>query len=196
MTLKKFYKDFQQIRSKEKLLILSLLFFCFLLGFAGAIFLGKAAFTVSISSNSPILPSPIPVPADVSLSTPNQKVGSGGSFDVTINLSSPSVGVEAADFIIYFDPQILKAINIQDGNYFKNYPVKKIAQNYVKISSVASFGNNKIIIPKGKGIIASVRFTALKPADTLIYFDPDKTIIASNGKNIVGKMSSLNLSIK
>lgn len=195
--LNKIIKDLGRIHTQEKLIIFGLLFFSFLIGFGGAILLGKSYININISTGSKLAPTPVPLPVALSLNTSANSIVKGTNFDVDIIINSPDSGVDAADFILYFDPSIVKPLSIKPGNFFHQLPLQKIDKNFIKISAVASYLNNKIIIPKGSGVVATITFKALSSANSsLIYFDPDKTIIATNGQNIVGALSSLNITIK
>lgn len=187
--MRKLIKDIHHLGYKEKLLIAIILLLCFIGGFTLSIYWRK-------SYTDPITGSP-PKLAEVSL-TPTSITGkSGDSFDIQLNLSSADAAVEAADFIVRYDPAFIRIDNISLGNFFQNYPIKRIDYDYIKISAVASFVSNKIVIPKGKGTIATIHITAFHPTDqTIIYFDLDKTVIASTGRNILGKTNSLTLSIQ
>lgn len=185
-------RDLKKIGLREKVIILSLLSITFLIGLGIPLLIGNLS---QSSQTVRTTTTPSPQPAALLLSSVSN-VETGKTFDVIIKLNSSDVGIEAGDFILYFDPQYLKPQEIKTGNYFQKYPVKKIDKNFIKISASASFINNKIILPKGEGIVATVIFKAVeKSSNTLIYFDPDHTIVASNGQNILNSYPSLTLSV-
>lgn len=196
--IQRYWNDLKKLGKREKFIITGLLFVAFLVGFGGAIVIGKSSISVNISANNLPVSTPTPRPVALTLTTPNtEEIPTDSQFDVSIKLSTPDTGVEAANFIVYYDPKYVKPLSVTNGDFFANYPVKKIEKNFVKVSTTASFINNKITIPKGEGKVASITFDALAPVDnTLIYFDPDATIVASNGVNVISKMTSLNLSVK
>lgn len=186
-------RDLKKIGLREKVIILSLLSITFLIGLGIPLLIGNLSQSSQTVRTTTITPSP--QPAALTLSSVSN-IETGKTFDVIIKLNSPDIGVEAGDFILYFDPKYLKPQEIKTGNYFQKYPLKKIDKNFIKISASASFINNKIILPKGEGIIATVIFKAVeKSSNTLIYFDPDHTIVASNGQNILNSYPSFTLSV-
>lgn len=195
-SLKMYWRQLQKVGQKEKIIIICLLLFSFMFGFGGAVVIGLYPLTKNITRSSSI-PTPTLYPASVMLTTLTKTVTRGNPIDVSINLSTPDLGTEAGDFILYFDPKFLRVDHITTGDFYSQYPVNKVENNFVKISGIASYINNKITIPKGNGTIATITFVPLAPTPrTLLYFDPDKTIVASNGQNTIGAMSSLTLTIQ
>lgn len=196
-TLEKYLRDLQRIGKRERMMILGLLLFSFVVGFGAALIVGKSNINVNISTNPPAPLTPTPAQVVVGLASTSPSIPVGNTFDVSLNLSSPDRGIEAADFILYFDPKYILPTQIKEGDFFQNYPIKKVDKNFIKISTTASFVNKKITIPKGNGVVATITFTAVGPVDnTLIYFDPDATIVASEGKNVVSRMTNLNIGIR
>lgn len=195
--MKRLIKDIHHLGRKEKIIICIILAVCFGIGFIGASYLGKSNSQPLQNNNNLPLFTPSPKQAELSLYTSNLEKKVGEPFDIQLNLSSSDVGVEAADFIIHYDPTYIQINDISLGNYFQNYPIKRIASDYIKISAVASFIANKIVIPKGEGTIATIHATPLISTNkTTIYFDQDKTVIASAGRNILGQTNSLTISIQ
>lgn len=191
--MEKLIKDLHHLGLKEKFVICIILTVCFGIGFMGASYIGKA------NPRTNTLPSitPSPKPAELRLTTSNLHTKVGEPFDIQLNLSSYDVGVEAADFIIRYDPTYIQINDISLGNYFQNYPIKRIASNYIKISAVASFIANKIVIPKGEGTIATIHATPSQSTEkTTIFIDHDKTVVASAGRNILGLTNLLTISIQ
>ncbi|MBI2612055.1 hypothetical protein HYW54_04930 [Candidatus Gottesmanbacteria bacterium] len=182
----------RRLTTKSKIIILLLLAFTFLIGFA-------LPFLLTRSSNPSVPNTKTPNPKPVSVAAvPSQKiVAPKSSFTIAITISSPDTNIDAADFVVYFDPEILKPLKIENGDFFTTIPVRKIEDNFVKISATATFADNKIIFPQGQGTVATINFLALKKAnDSLIYFDPDKTIVGSGGKNVLEKLSDAKITIK
>ena len=185
-------KLLKRLTTKAKILIALLLAFTFLIGFAVPFLLSRSSIYQTFH-----VPTPIPQPVEITLTASNKIVSPNSSFTVSVNISSPDTNIDAADFVIYFDPDVLKPQKIEDGDFFTNIPVKKIEDNFVKISATATFADNKITFPQGQGTVATINFLAIKKAtDSLIYFDPDKTIVASGGKNVLGKLTDTKITIK
>lgn len=184
----------KRLNSKAKILVIALLTCAFSIGLGLPIFLGNkqpAENKVNLS------PTTTPFPVNLSLQLTNKTIKTGEPFSVDINISTPNQTVDAADAVIYFDPTILKAEKISNGDFFQTTPVKRIEKNYVKISAAATLNNNKIIFPQGNGNIGTITFLPIKKTnETLIYFDPENTIVAKQGENITGALTDLVLSVK
>lgn len=198
--LLRFISEFNKIGKKEKIIIFIILGICF---FAG---LGISTELQKLSSENPkptksvtsVTPSPSPfVPAKVSIKSNLDRIVKGATFSATVRINSPTNGVEAADFLVNFDPKYLKVATASSGKFFGYYPQKKIGKDYVKISGMATLTGDSFIVPKGEGTIASITFQALSATDsTKIRFDREKTVVASKGKNILGSIEDLLITIK
>lgn len=191
--VKTYLKQFKKLGRNAKILIIAILI--------GSFFIGIAAQTgyqkLTYQPQPPPSPTSIPAPASISLTSNSKEIETGATFSATIKISSPNQGVEAADFVVSFDPDYLKVATVSSGNFFGVYPVKKAETNSVKISGMANLIDNKIIIPKGEGTIGNITFEALAATEsTKISFDKEKTIVANGGKNILGEISDLQISIK
>lgn len=190
----KYQQQFSNLGQKQKLLILGILAFSFVFGLGGQIGFQKL-------TNKPTptpLPSPteIPLPAYLELTSVEKTIEPGATFSATLNIDSPNQGVEAGDFVINFDPNYLNVATLSSGNYFGLYPIKNIGTESAKISGIANLVNNRFIIPKGKGIIATFVFETLQASDsTKVKINTDKTIVASGGKNILENTKDLNIQI-
>lgn len=201
IAVNRYLREFKEIGKKQKILILAVLIGSLLFG----LFLPVAINNLSSLKPPKITPSPtpIPIPAVISLSTdlPAGKAGKNevetdATFSATININSVNQGVEAADFVINFDPDYLSVATVSSGNYFGLYPVKEIGADSVKISGIANLVDNKFIIPIGKGVIAKIVFETLSATEsTKISFDREKTIVASGGKNILDRITNLEVRI-
>lgn len=195
ITVAKYLRDFSKIGLKRKLVILAILVGSFIFGISAPIFLNNMGQPVKVVPS----PTPIPVPASAEISAKVKEISAGNTFSATINVNSPNQGVEAADFVVNFDPNYLKVSTISSGNYFGLYPIKNADEGSVKISGIANLVNNKFIIPIGRGTIGTIMFQTLSATEsTQISFDREKTIVASKGQNILdpNKITDLNISIK
>ena len=197
LSINKFLRDFKKIGQKQKIIIISILVGSFLVGiFLPAILNNLSNPKIKIPAPSP---TPIPIPASLSLTSDKNSIKLGATFSATLNINSPNQGVEAADFIINFDPDFIKVATISSGNYFGIYPVKSVEKDKVKISGIANLVNDRFIIPMGSGTIGSIVFETLSATpSTQLSIDREKTIVASGGKNILdlGKITDLTVSIK
>lgn len=197
LSINKFLRDFKNIGQKQKIVIISILVGSFLVGiFLPAIINNISNPKIKIPTPSPV---PIPIPATLSLTTDISNIKLGATFSATLNINSPNQGVEAADFVINFDPDFIKVATISSGNYFGIYPMKSAEKDKVKISGIANLVNDKFIIPMGSGTIGSIVFESLAATpSTQLSIDREKTIVASKGENILdpGKITDLNVSIK
>lgn len=139
----------------------------------------------------------LPKTAKLSIVSDKKTVSAGESFTVKLLLDSGNQAVEAADFTLTFDPKYLQVKNVAPGSYFKSYPVNKTEEDTVKISAVAYFDGSSVIIPKGRGDVASITFSAVTPvAKTSINIDPVKTAIASKGQNILAANKITDFSLR
>lgn len=197
IAVNKYLRDFGKIGKRKKVIILAIL--------AGSFFFGifMPITVTNLSYKKPTLPipspTPIPLPASLTVTSDKRQAALNDTFIATINIDSPNQGVEAADFVVNFDPEILRVATVSGGNYFGLYPVKTAENDNVKISGIANLVNNKFIIPKGRGTAGSITFEALSATDsTKISFDREKTIVASGGKNILDmeKIADLDIIIK
>lgn len=187
-------QSLKRIGEKEKIGILGLLILAFAVGFTVAFLYIKPQFT---KTNTPAQSTVESGYASVTLSTPKMELTQNREFDVSIQISSPEKGVEAGDFILYYDPRYIRAMKVTRGNYFKNFISDVIEPSRIRLSAAAVLTGKNIIVPKGDGIVAAIRFATIAPTDTtLIYLDPDKTIVASNGKNILDYSNVLKLTIR
>lgn len=138
----------------------------------------------------------VPVPASLTLSSDKTSYKLGETVTVSINLDSGTYGVGAADFVINFDPKVLKPTLVTQGNFFKVIANKNIQTDFVKISTIAEVTDNGVNFPSGRGKVATVQFDTLtEAAQTGITVDKQKTVIASDGKNILDKTADLTISV-
>lgn len=190
-----YLREFSRIGQRQKIIIVIVLAASFLMGFVLPTGLAKLS---NYQAPKPT-PSPtsIPLPAVISLSSDVADITMGATFSATININSPNQGVEAADFVVDFDPKYLKVATISAGNYFGLYPVKLAEKDKVKISGIANLVNDRFIIPVGRGTIGTITFKTLSATEsTRIAFDRENTIVASGGKNILDKVTDLEINIK
>ncbi len=195
---KKYYKEFKKLPLISKIIITAILIGSFFVGIIGQIGYQKLTAREIVPTSTPT-PTPIQIPAKVSLTAETKEIETGATFSVSINLNSPDVGVEAADFVINFDGEVLKVATISSGSFFGLYPVKKISSDSVQISGMATLVDDRLIIPKGEGLVGSIIFEAQTATEsTKISFNREKTIVANGGKNIldIRSIKDLNISIK
>jgi hypothetical protein len=199
--LRNYLKQFGKLGQKQKVAIVIILAVSFIIGLGGQVVYQKLTYKP--------YPTPIPLPTEIPLSAslelttdlPTDEMGGkaevGATFSAILNIDSPNQGVEAADFVIRFDPSYLKVATVSAGNYFGLYPIKEISTDSAKISGIANLVNNRFLIPKGKGVADSIVFETLEATEsTKISFDREKTIVASNGKNILGEIKDLSVKIE
>ncbi len=197
--MKGFLSDFRKLPKKNQNLILIVLVICFVIGIASPNIIKSFNKIGTNNTVQKLAPTPIPIPAELSLNTSKKEIKKGDVLEVEISINSPSQGVEAADFVVKFDPDYLSVATVSAGNYFGAYPINQFENGSVKLSGVATLNKATLNIPKGKGVVGTISFTAEKAAlSTNIYFDKEKTIVANNGKNILdlNTLQNLNVSIK
>lgn len=197
-TVKKFKEDFHKIPRRDQFLICLVLLLCFILGISYPS-LSRKISSIGVKNKLilKVTPTVIPLPAALTLYADPPEVKKGSTLTVDILIDSPNQGVEAADFVINYDTDIFKVASISAGNYFGQYPINSIGDGFVKLSGVASLENNTLKIPKGRGTVGTLHVTAKKSArNSKISFDKDKTIVATNGKNIMGEVKDLEITVK
>ena len=114
---------------------------------------------------------------------------------VTLTLDSSVYEVGAADFIIKYDPNFFSVSDITTGNYFSYYPVNTIGKDSIKLSGVASYDGDVLILPKGRDTVGIFTFKALKKGTSTISLDKNKTIVATDGQNILNKKNLSGLEV-
>lgn len=194
--IKKHQLDFKKLPAYNKMLILLLLLLSFTIG----LYLPKifpSVFKLSFLQNFNITSKG--KLAYLSLTADKKSVNKNDSFAVTLVIDSQNNNVEAADFVLTYDPGILQVTNVAPGGFFPNYPKKESGDGYVAISGSATVSGDKLLIPKGRDTVASITFKALTAkTKAVISFDREKTVVASEGKNILdgSKLKNLIINIK
>lgn len=136
--------------------------------------------------------------AFIQLTVDKSKIKIGQTATATIILDSSKEGVEVADFFISYDPDAVTMSNIHPGTFFSTYPIKEIGKDTIRIAAVATVTEKSIIVPNGKGTIATFTITGKNHQRTIIDIDRQKTKIATDGKNIANfsKGTSVTLDIQ
>ena len=141
--------------------------------------------------------SPLKNNALISMTSDKKSVNAGDEFTVTLTLDSKANEVAAADFVIRFDPEYLKVISVTSGNFFNNYPVNTSGNDYVRISGVATFDGDTLILPKGTASVGFIKFQSLgNKGQAVISFDKVKTIVATSGQDILDRNSINKLDVQ
>lgn len=194
--IKKHQQDFKKLPAYNKAVILLLLLLCFTFG----LYLPKifpSIFKLNFMQNFNI--SAKKELAYLALTSDKKSVKKNDAFKVTLTLDSRNNNVEAADFVLTYDSNVLEAVNVTTGKFFPNYPKKESGDGKVTISGSATVSGDKLIIPKGKDTVAVISFKAISTKTSAkISFDKEKTIVASGGKSILNtdKITDLKINIK
>ena len=185
---------------KQAQMIVLILVLCFVGAFLlsyGYIKYASQKGGVSLISPTPQAVAPITSSVSLALVADKNIIEKGTTFSAEIQIDSGNTQIEAADFVVSFDPSFLQAKEIREGKFFGTLPVATIEKDYVKISGMATLSGDTIVIPKGKGTVATIIFNALEASEsTAIKIDKTETIVASSGKNILGKTTDLMLTIR
>lgn len=191
------FEELNKLSKNQKMGIVMILGGCFVVGLIVSASFQQLAQRNYQSSLKTTAPTPVPVPASLSFYTANKTANVGDKFETTLELNSPSQGIEAAEFSVKFDPDFVKVASASTSKYFQIYSPLDYKEDSLNFSGVANFTDNKFIIPQGKGTLATIQFEALKAtAGTKISIDKGKTTVASGGKNILDKVTDLEISIK
>ncbi len=165
---------------KQTLVVIVVAFF--VVGLAGSIWYRS----LRSQGNGIGLPSDKTKQATLRLSSNKNSVRTNDEFTVTISLDSGDMGVDAADFVVDFNPQYVKVESVTTGDFFQTYPINRTETDSIRISGVAFFDGKNIVIPKGTGTVGKINFIALdQKGDSRIEFDRNKTIVATGGENIL-----------
>jgi len=128
----------------------------------------------------------LPQSAILSLSSNKDQVTAGEEFNVVMTLDSGDLEVAAADFVVHFEPKFIKAVSVSTGKFFNNYPISVTGDDYIKISGVASFDGNTLVLPKGKETVGVIKFQALSnKGRAVIKYNKENTVVATAGQNII-----------
>jgi len=200
MNIAGFFQELSNLPKTSKIGILSILLLCLFAGFVLPALLTKNSTSgttgqPTIVQTRPTL-TPVPVPATLGLSADKTSVPAGTPITVTIQINSGTYSIGAADFVLKFDPTLLTPQKIDTGTFFKEYPKSNINANTVAISGVASVVDDSVLIPKGEGTIAQITFQTLAKGNAVLEFDSAKTIVASDGKNVLGQAKTLTIGIE
>lgn len=137
-----------------------------------------------------------PASATLSLIVDKQVLPEDTLFTATIILDSPNQPVQAGDFIVIFDPSYLTVLDVVPGTYFRSFPIKKWGESSVHISGVALLTKTSVKAPIGKADVGKIIFKTRAPTlSTSIAFDTAQTVVAANGKNILGDRTGVKLTI-
>ncbi|MBI3379414.1 hypothetical protein HY029_01505 [Candidatus Gottesmanbacteria bacterium] len=179
----------------RKVLITLLIVSFFFIGFTASYKYVHQQFAKA-QSKTPSIPTPAPI--NLALTAVKNTVNKGKYISVTLNLATGNQTLDAADFVVNFDPKYLQVAKIFPGNFFKTYPSTKMDKDFIKITGIATLSGNSVFIPKGTGTVAIISFLATeKTPKTSITIDKVKTVLASGGNNLKNRLifSDLDLTI-
>lgn len=140
----------------------------------------------------------LPQNAILTLESDKTKVSAGETFNVILTLNSGESEVAAADIVVHYDSQFVKVVSVSPGTFFASYPINITGDDYIKISGVASFDGQTLILPKGKDTVATITFQAISKGRAVIKYNQSKTIVATAGENIVdeNKLSKMFITVQ
>jgi hypothetical protein len=127
-------------------------------------------------------------------------VGDVIDVDVVVRNAHASV-VDDLGFAVQFDPSALEVVdtdndnwiaagvNVWDGPYHTRYPfdlhIDNEADNDLGLITYRMGFSEEI--PLSSGVVATIRFRALRPANSLaLVFDPEKTAVRDRGEDLLG----------
>jgi hypothetical protein len=187
---------------KQARIIILILVLCFvgafLLSYGYIKYASQKGAAISLSP-TPQAVAPITSSVSLALVADKNIIEKGTTFSAEIQIDSGNTQIEAADFVVSFDPAFLQPRKIQEGKFFGALPVMTLEKDFVKISGMASLVGDTIVVPKGKGTVATIVFETNQATEsTAIKIDREKTIIASKGVNILDtkKITDLTVGIK
>ena len=120
----------------------------------------------------------------LSLSPSTKTVKVGETLSLTVMLTGDKA--QAVDITLTFDPAVFSASDIAVGQAFPVVLRQRIVDGKIIVSASIDPSNQPESNPTGA--IFTVNLTALgTKASTTVDFEAKDTIVAQNGKNIVGK---------
>lgn len=109
------------------------------------------------------------------------KPGDESSLLVVLNNGA---NVSAADIVLSYDPQYIQITEVVNGDFFDREIINTNIPEGMMFSAALNPGSQST---KKEGTVTVFKIKALQKAqETTISFDPNLTIAASNGKNILG----------
>lgn len=115
----------------------------------------------------------------------------GESTQVMVEIAgSPS---QAADIVITFDPKLLRASDIVNGDVFPDLLRSEIKENQLIVSSAVDPNNPTNL---KTGVIFSFTVTAMESGSAALEFNKDLTITAHSGTNTLGSAEPVTISVK
>jgi hypothetical protein len=115
----------------------------------------------------------------------------GESTQVSVELAgSPS---QAVDIVITFDPKLLKASDIVNGNVFPDLLRSEIKENQLIVSSAVDPNNPTSL---KTGTVFSFTVTAMGSGTASLEFSKDLTITAHSGTNTLGGAEPVTISVR
>jgi len=195
MTLLDDLRRVQKLDPKRKLGIGLILLVTFFLGLVGAFFYWQIRFPLKTEKFQVFQPSKKEPQkesklASLSLNPSSKNVKVREDFIVNLEIHTGDNQVEAADVVLSFDPKILRVKKVEEGEFFTTHPQNKITDGKIFISGAfGPEGGQESKIPvKGVGRFAKITFTALAASSsTKVSFDAKKTVVASEGKDVLGE---------
>jgi hypothetical protein len=121
----------------------------------------------------------------------------GSSFQVSVIINSGDQDVHAADIYVSYDPEILTVDSVEEGTFFGTFIRRTGEEGMINFSGTVELVDEGILIPSGKGLVATITFTPAKSTQSTDIQIDAKTVIASGGTNILdtNSLAPLTLSI-
>lgn len=130
-----------------------------------------------------------PTPALILLSASNNKVLTGETFSVSINISSRTAS-DGTDIIILYDPSLLSVESVSEkavsvGTIYQEYPINNDDKNgKIVVSGISSQQEGNI----ASGLFGTIKFKALKKGTAKITLDFKKG--STTDSNVIETQSS------
>ena len=127
----------------------------------------------------------------LSLESQNTELQVGDEVTANIMIDTDNKEISGVDIVITYDAQALELVGEIDStdSVFSIWPMKLASQGSITFSALVMPGQSFT----GLGKIASLKFKALKPGETEVYFvfEPDSTQdtnAAFNGQDLLDKV--------
>lgn len=114
------------------------------------------------------------------LTSEKKEIKVGESFNLQVWINGQNEIVDGAEFLIQFDPSLVKIDEPQLGSFFSLYPFKKVDQEQGEVRVIA-IQDVKESQNLGEEILVELGITALQKGQANFSFDLIKTHIAGYG---------------
>lgn len=129
------------------------------------------------------------------LAAEKESIKTGENFKLQIWVNGQDQVVDGAEFLIQFNPELVKIDESQLGSFFSLYPFKKVDQEQgeIRVIALQDIEEDKVL---GKELVAEFLVTGLNKGEVEFAFDLAKTHIACcAGRELLKEAAPLTIKI-